>query len=287
MRCKYCNYENSPGASFCGSCGKPLNQEMPPNFHAPPKKSHKIWLIIGILVILAVGALLAFFVISNFLSSNTHTEDQVLQSQIDNEAEEKSLIDDKETKETVPETEGIKHQLPVKRVIQEEGYDTGPACLKMVLDLHGHTISQEQLASEICDSYNTNSEKLTRTVNKYRFGYEVPGSNRVGYRLENLSNWNDEQMLEFEERIKTDTESNDPVFIYVDTSLLYESSSFTSTHFVLVTGYISDDNGNILGYCITDPSDDIQSEAEEGLLTIAKEDFYSAISKTDKCCYIW
>ena len=67
MRCKYCNYENSPGASFCGSCGKPLNQEMPPNFHAPPKKSHKIWLIIGILVILAVGALLAFFVISNFL----------------------------------------------------------------------------------------------------------------------------------------------------------------------------------------------------------------------------
>lgn len=184
-----------------------------------------------------------------------------------------------------------KKRIELLQSVQENGYYCVPACVQMVLKLHGVTMSQTQLAQEMNTHSITGTEygDLARVINKYRFHNEYPKENEPGYRIQTLSKgvWDQAAFDLFEKRVKEDIASNDPIFIAVELSTLYPELGLYANHMVLVTGYQVDNEGNIVSYYIVDPYYKVQDSKYQGLKIFMKNEIYQALMNNIEPAYIW
>lgn len=209
----------------------------------------------------------------------------------ENDSEDtKDLNNDKENEVTIDAEKENKYIINLEQSVQENGYYCVPACVQMILKLHGIEMSQTQLAKEMNTSSITGTEyvDLARVINKYRFNNEHPRDGEAGYRVCTLDVgvWNDETFRLLEERIKANIASNDPVLIAINLQTLYPELP-NANHQVLLTGYTLDENGNIMSYYIVDPYYEVQDETYKGLKIFDKNIIYQALTDNVEPAYIW
>ncbi len=188
-------------------------------------------------------------------------------------------------------TEYRKKRIDLFQSVQENGYYCVPACVQMVLQLHGIAMSQVQLAQEMNTHFVTGTEytDLAKVINKYRFGNEFPKDNKPGYRVQTLSKgvWNQEAFDILEKRVKEDIATNDPIFIAIELSTLYPELGTNANHMVLLTGYQLDKEGNISSYYIVDPYYKVQDSQYQGLKIFSKNEIYQALINNTEPAYVW
>ncbi|MEG0709660.1 MAG: C39 family peptidase [Longicatena sp.] len=193
---------------------------------------------------------------------------------------------------STPKTEpNTKVLLPIHQRIQENSYYCVPACLQMVLNHHGITMSQERLAIEMNTSAKTGTEyeDLKRVANKYIFHNENVGVNDIGYHVQTIKRLDTNPQIknDFEQRVKQDMKSGDPVFVAVDLQALYPNLP-TANHVILVTGYVlAQDSSQIAKYYYIDPYHKVQDETYGGLKIVTSEELIYALVNGEEPAYIW
>ena len=188
-----------------------------------------------------------------------------------------------------PTLEDIK--INIEQSVQENNYFCVPACVQMVLGLHGIIVSQSDLASEMNTIPISGTEyvDLARVVNKYVFNNESPSFGEPGYRVQIIDRFEDDETVFalFEERVKTDIRTGDPVFVAVDVNALYPNLK-SANHMILVTGYaVYEGTDNVAYYYIVDPLYTIQDPVYGGLKTVTKEELINALVVNEEPAYIW
>ncbi|MDO4467247.1 MAG: C39 family peptidase [Bacillota bacterium] len=189
-----------------------------------------------------------------------------------------------ERKEANPPIQLNKYLIPISQSVQEKNYYNGPACVQMVLRLHGVEKSQDELAKELNTSSTNGTEydSIQRVVNKYCFGSENIKENQAGY---HLSLGSDTSKLE--SRIRMDIASNDPIFIALDGNTLYEGAS-KGNHLVLLVGYTTfAGTDTIANYYFIDPWELGQDGVYGGLKIVTPEDLYQSLVNNKEPAYIW
>lgn len=235
--------------------------------------------------IIAVATVILVCISSSFLFFQT--EKNNLSNQTNTFSEKEEIQGYSKTEERVARSlpDALEKTLiPLEQSMQEKSYYNGPACVQMVLRLHGIEKSQDELANELCTSSITGSEyaDIQRVVNKYCFGSEYIQDDQAGYHLAlgyDLSR--------LESRIRMDMASNDPVFIALDGNTLYEGAS-KGNHLVLIVGYVMNTKEDtIVYYYFIDPWDKNRDDKYGGLKTITPEDLQAAYMNNQEPAYIW
>lgn len=220
-------------------------------------------------------------------NTNNFHDDNVEGTVLENNTNE----DQSDTIDSNPNIEYRRKRINLLQSVQENGYYCVPACVQMVLQLNGITISQSQLAQEMNTHSVTGTEyvDLARIINKYRFGNEFPKDNQPGYRVQILNKgvWDQNAFDILEKRIQQDILTNDPVFIAIELSKLYPELGITGNHMVLLTGYQLDQEGNISSYYIVDPYYKVQDSQYQGLKIFSKNEIYQALVNNAEPAYIW
>lgn len=236
-----------------------------------------------VLIILLVS--IPYF-IQRIENTNTTQTSSIVSGNVDENKKEGisfKEIEEYEKKENPP-IQLDKTIIDIGQSIQEKNYYNGPACVQMVLRLHGIELSQEQLAEELNTSSFTGTEyeDIARVVNKYVFGKEDISENEFGYHLQIGAETN---LLE--SRIIADINANDPVFIALDGNTLYEGSS-QGNHLVIIVGYAKyKDTDTIAYYYFIDPWDMYRDEEYGGLKTVTPEDLKQSLLNNNEPAYIW
>ncbi|WP_323090536.1 C39 family peptidase [Allobaculum sp. JKK-2023] len=194
-----------------------------------------------------------------------------------------------------PEDQGArilvdKIRLPLESIVQENNYYCVPACMQMVLRYKGIEKTQTELAGEMNTSPTTGTEyaDLTRIANKYLFQNENVGPNEPGYHIQRISRYdtNPDLYTQFEQRVRQDIGTNDPIFAAVDVQALYPQHK-SANHMVLITGYaLFAETDNIAYYYYIDPYYE-QDSVYGGLKTVTAEQLMNAIVINEEPAYIW
>lgn len=177
----------------------------------------------------------------------------------------------------------VDHCLDVKESTQETNYYCGPATIQMVLNYHGINVSQDQLAKEVNITTDRGTEyvDLCRVVNKYVHGKE--------YQVQTMEMNDTNPILyqQFEQRVKKDIASGNPVFLTVNLNTLYPTLP-SANHLVVCTGYASYENTDeIVYYYILDPYYVVQEKFDGALQKVPKETLFKSIYSNVEPAYIW
>lgn len=225
------------------------------------------------------------------LLSGCHSDHQ---TEISSQTAAPSVSDKIISEETEPlETENlIKHRLGIPNYVQETGYYCVPACMQMVLEYHGISVSQDVLAEDLntSDTAGTEYLDLARVANKYIFNNEDEDPDGVGYHVQTIACDDSSQSIydTMEKRIREDISTNDPVFIAIDMQTVYPEFDWTANHMVVCTGYaVYEDTDEIAYYYIVDPSYQVQDGEYGGLKTVERDTLYKAIYSNEEPAYIW
>lgn len=183
-----------------------------------------------------------------------------------------------------------KIRLPLESIVQENNYYCVPACMQMVFRYKGIEKTQTELANEMNTSPTTGTEyaDLARVANKYLFQNENVGPNDPGYHIQRISknDTNPDIYTKFEQRVRQDISTNDPIFAAVDVHALYPQYK-SANHMVLITGYaLFAGTNNIAYYYYIDPYYE-QDSVYGGLKTITAEQLMNAIVTNEEPAYIW
>lgn len=255
----------------------------------------KTILLISLPLVLALCLLLIIKPRYTQYQSNHSTD--VTEKVVPNDNTENAMADNSEgdnqsNNEQAVTEESISYNLNIKRIVQENAYYCVPAAMQMVLQHHGIHVSQSQLAKDMITSPATGTEyvDLQKVANKYIFGNENVGPLDPGYRVQELSKGiiNDEITSTFISRIRSDIETNDPIFVAVDTQTLNPESA-SMNHIILITGYtVNKETDDIIyfhyidpSYVVTMPSDGSQ------YLHITQEKLIQALINNVEPAYIW
>lgn len=182
-------------------------------------------------------------------------------------------------------------ELKVPQSVQETSYYCGCAALQMVLRYHGIEKSQTELAKEMHTDPVTGTEydDLARVANKYLFDTESASPQGSGYRVQRIAINDRNPLIEevFEERVKQDIASQDPIFVAVDVKALYPQLHH-GNHLIVIYGYECYDNREeIAWYKIIDPSYVIQDEVYGGRKRVSAKELINAIVTDEEPAYIW
>lgn len=179
--------------------------------------------------------------------------------------------------------------IPLVAHMQETSYYCVPACVQSVLELHGLNISQQELADQMHTHTVTGTEyaDLARVINSYVFDTETPAAGQPGYRVQTLDprESSDEAKALFFERIKTDLNSNDPIFCAIDRNGIFNDLS-SANHMILVTGGEMDaDTKELISLTIFDP---YPYENKGGpFFSVSADQLWDSLVQNVEPAYIW
>lgn len=218
---------------------------------------------------------------SNLKNENSNNDDK------NNKTDENNKNDKNDLRH--PQSKKVK--IDLEQSIQENNYYCVPACVQMVLKLHGISVTQDQLAIEMHTSPSTGTEyiDLAQIVNKYVFKNINPSFGEPGYRVQTVKKNEDDETIYslFEKRIREDIDTGDPIFVAIDTNALYPNIS-SANHMILVTGYtLYEGTNDIEYYYIVDPLYTVQDSVDKGLKIVAREALINAIVVNEEPAYIW
>lgn len=119
--------------------------------------------------------------------------------------ESESVKEDKEVKVDKKEDNGadkLKHKLNINAQIQKVWYYCAPTTVSMMLESRGVEVDQFALAKEMgtYEPYGTHNKDAIRILNKHLYGYEYPTGNQSGYRLQQVTNV-EEELPRFKKRL--------------------------------------------------------------------------------------
>lgn len=181
------------------------------------------------------------------------------------------------------ESDGASLNIPFFK--QETNYYCGPASTQMVLEFHGVSLTQTQLALELKTHPVTGTEylDLTRVLNFYLFQSDEIVLNDAGYHVQtfNIGQINAEQKTEFLDRIKQDVNTAYPVIVAINASKLYENKP-NANHFIVIKGYFLKNQDTMITYL--DPYYDINGQYEH---VISFEQLVEAMINNEEPAYIW
>ncbi|MDD3049107.1 MAG: C39 family peptidase [Bacilli bacterium] len=251
--------------------------------------------------ILAVCYLIINFKLNNNTSKDNTPKDKTSQKKTNkdvkkeeslaNENDENEKLSDNINKQENSYEELTKVHLDVPQSVQENNYYCVPASLQMVLRYHGIEKSQSQLAKDMHTDPITGTEyiDLANIANKYIFNNSNVTANDPGYHVQTLNRYdtNPEIAKIFEQRVKTDISTNDPVFVAIDVNSLYPELS-SGNHIIVLTGYtIHTKTNEIAYYHYIDPFYKVQDAVYGGLKTVTSAELINAIVSNIEPAYIW
>lgn len=224
---------------------------------------------------------------------NQQTLDKDDKTNTDDHTNTKTNIPDDNQQDEQPKIkEQVKQKvvkLDVPQSVQENNYFCVPACVQMVLRYHHIEVSQMQLSKDMHTDTITGTEyiDLANTLNTYLFHKNHIEENEPGYRVQTLAinDQSSQSQALFEQRVKSDIASGDPVFTAIDVLGLYPDL-YHGNHMIIVIGYAST-NDIINHYYIIDPSYTIQDQIYGGLKIVGRHELYQAIIQNEEPAYIW
>lgn len=197
-----------------------------------------------------------------------------------------------EDKTTIhPQTAPIRSiRLDVPQILQETNYYCGVACLQMVLAYHGIEESQDVLAAALHTHpvTGTEYEDLAREASTYIFGRVPEDDSQPGYRA---FKWNRNQGTEqtkeqFFSRTNTDLRSEDPVFISLNPSMVYEEGA-DAVHILVLYGADFDEEGSATHYYCIDPYGKYQDAIYGGKKVFTADELWNAMNNNPEPGYVW
>lgn len=152
-------------------------------------------------------------------------------------------------------------------------------------------VDQKILAKEMNTNPATGTEyvDLVRVANKYLFNKEAIGPNEPGYRIQTIARYdrNPKIATEFEQRVKQNISSGDPVLVGIDLKTLYPTLP-TVNHWVVLIGYEEKEGTDIIEYFYyIDPYYVVQDKQFGGLKKVTKKELINAIVQNDEPAYLW
>ncbi len=181
-------------------------------------------------------------------------------------------------------------RLPVPEKIQETDYYCAVACLQMVLEYHGIVEDQAVLAKQLNAKpiTGTEYEDLAREASVYIFGKEPETDTDPGYRAtlwtQNQAEPNAKAI--FEERVKTDLEHGDPVFVSINVAPAYGYTQ-DAVHELVLYGADYDDSGKALMYYCIDPSYRSQDPQYGGKKMWSSDALWNFMNDNPEPGYVW
>ncbi|OZG66492.1 peptidase C39 [Bifidobacterium eulemuris] len=181
-------------------------------------------------------------------------------------------------------------RLSVPTMLQDSNDWCGPAALQSVLRYKGIDVSQSTLAAELNTKPVTGTEyvDLARVANAYLFGVADANPSGAGYHVQTIA-FGDTSVQTaqlFEQRVKTDMASNDPVFVAIDVAAMYDGFGH-GNHMIVVTGYDTDANGAITHYRFIDSMRSVQDATYGGLKIVDAATMMRAIVTNEEPAYVW
>lgn len=183
-----------------------------------------------------------------------------------------------------------KHQivrLDVAQQIQQTPTNCAPTTVSMLLSYKGIDVSQEVLAQEMGTdtSFGTHNKNAIAVLNKHLFGYETPAINQAGYRLETITNPDNDKSL-FKERLKKNIADGYPMYYTIELSTLYPNKK--GEHNVVGIGYeLSPDGSDIESVYYLDPLHSMQDPVYAGLKKVSVEELLYSTSVCLEPNYGW
>lgn len=207
------------------------------------------------------------------------------------EEETEKSTEDLETKDrTVYTEEPVKIRLNVSQSVQETDYYCAVACLQMVLSFHEISMNQPDLAQRL-NTYpitGTEYEDLAREASLLIFGSIPDSESDPGYRavLWKRNEGSENDFRVFEQRVKSDLESGDPVFISINIAPAYDYN-FDGVHEVVLYGADYDSCGNPSMYYFIDPSYNQQNPEFQGRKMYTPEELWKIMNDNPEPGYVW
>lgn len=201
-------------------------------------------------------------------------------------------VESEEPSEPVFEPESLApatSTISIQPFMQENSYYCVPACVQSVLALHGVSLSQSELASEMRTDPVTGTEYVdfARVVNRYAFGVEQPGTGEPGYRVQTVAIHESDPNAKalFFERIQNDLKTNDPVFCAIDRQGVFSELS-SANHMILVIGcQTSPDTNEIESFTLFDPYP--YETHPEAIFTVSPDLLWKSLVQNVEPAYIW
>lgn len=206
------------------------------------------------------------------------------------EVNEKSAEDLESEDSTGCKEDPVKIRLNVTQSIQETDYYCAVACLQMVLNFHGISMNQSDLAQRLNTHPITGTEydDLAREASLLIFGSTPDSDADPGYRAvlwkRNEGSENDFRI--FEQRVKNDLQSGDPVFISINIAPAY-GYNFDGIHEVVLYGADYDRCGNPVMYYFIDPSYNQQDPEFQGRKMYTPEELWKIMNDNPEPGYVW
>lgn len=186
---------------------------------------------------------------------------------------------------------GKKVELSLEQRVQETNYYCVPACVQMVLRYHGIDLSQVALASEMNTSSITGTEyvDMAKALNHHLFNKGLAADNEAGYHVQTvaINDRSSETKTIFEERVITDIDYGDPLFVTVNTNTLYPQLP-PANHMIVITGYaLHKDFNEIAFYYVIDPYTKVQDATHGGYKVFTSEEIMNALITNEEPAYLW
>ncbi len=195
---------------------------------------------------------------------------------------------DEGQEELLPRSKQVRLAIPF--CMQETGYYCAVACLQMVLEYHGISMTQEELAARLHTDpiTGTEYEDLAREASILIFG-KVPASDaESGYRavLWKQNEGTDSMKQDLQRRIMMDLESGDPVFLSINMKVAYGSQN-DLVHEVVLYGADYDDSGEPIMYYFMDPSSSQQDLQYGGRKKFTPDELWNMMNDNPEPGYVW
>lgn len=181
-------------------------------------------------------------------------------------------------------------RLNVPEKVQETNYYCAVACLQMVLEYHGISASQSELASAMNTVPVTGTEyaDLAREASKYIFGKEPQNSSEPGYRavLWDRNAGNTQTRKQFESRAVSDLANKDPLFVSINPGVAYPGN-VEGVHELVVYGADFNEQGKAERYYCIDPNYNERDAAYGGKKVFTADELWNAMNNNPEPGYVW
>lgn len=184
--------------------------------------------------------------------------------------------------------QGQKVMLSVKPQLQEVWNYCAPTTVSMMLSTRGIVVDQYRLAKDMgtYEPFGTHNRDAIRVLNSYLFGYEAPGPNQSGYRLETVTSASPEEVRVFKERLRQNIADGYPLYYTFDVAKMYPG--LKGEHNVIGIGYeMTADGQDIANVYYLDPSPNVQDPTYGGLKKVSPQELLNAMLTCVEPNYGW
>ncbi|MBF0716141.1 C39 family peptidase [Gemelliphila palaticanis] len=236
-----------------------------------------------------LGLALGIFSSNIFLKDNYKTNNKISinsETKIKPNSNKEYIVEDNKKENNVLNNKKV--ILNISPQNQKEWNYCAPTTVSMMLSSKNINVDQYTLAKEMgtYEPFGTHNKDAIRILNKYMFGYEIPQDGNAGYRLETVSEVNQNTIKTFKERLIKNIKEGYPMYYTFDSSKVYPGKH--GEHNVIGIGYLLNENKDDIEYLYyLDPDYNVNDKIHGGLKIIKIEDLLNSMLTCEEPNYAW